>query len=216
MIIGIDPGHGGTNSGCQYDAILEKAYTLETGLALRKALAALGMDSDISRNGDETVSMEQRAARLAHCDFVLVLHVNAAVPADAPKAKSLHTYFNADQVAGSQDGKVSKNSQMGKIILEAAMEIELCAPQLVRPPKPRPLEAAKDGPEARAYNCLTHHRPPAILVEMFFATHPVSNRWATTPYGRASLVATLAAGCACAWYHTEIQHPIDAGERKLV
>ena len=204
MLVGIDPGHGGSNTGCQYDGLIEKAYTLELGLTLRKALAAVGLDSEISRNGDDTLSLEQRAARLARCDFVLVLHVNAALPADAAKAKSLHTYVSADIA----------DTDPGKLALGAATEMELCAPQLVRPAKASPIVCSAKADD-RAHNCLLQHKPPAVLVELFFATHPLSNRWAKTPYGRASLLSTLVAGSVNAWYHHEISHPVDETDRKL-
>jgi N-acetylmuramoyl-L-alanine amidase len=191
MIIGIDPGHGGDNIGTHHYGIVEENYVLELGLRLRQILGELGMGAEITRNCDQAVSFEERASRLVHCDFILVLHCNAAQDA---AAKELRTYV----------------CDTNPIAVSAAREIERCAPEFIAPAKPSPVRVTAAADTVRCYNTLIKHMPrPAVLVELFFATHELSARWAQTQYGKASLLTCLAAGAINAWYNAEVCHTRD-------
>jgi N-acetylmuramoyl-L-alanine amidase len=71
LLIMIDPAHGGSESGAVLNpAILEKDVTLAFALRLLQQLSARGIQSQLVRNGDSTLSTDERA-----------LAVNAAHPA---------------------------------------------------------------------------------------------------------------------------------------
>lgn len=196
MIIGIDPGHGGANIGTHHYGVEEEHYVLETALLLRQTLTGMGMGVELSRNGSQTISFEDRARALALANFILVLHVNAST---MPEAKDLRTYVADDN----------------PIAMRAAIEIERTAPAFIAPQKPTTVRATTQPDTVRCYNTMVQHLPkPTVLVEMFFASHELSARWAQTPYGRASLVTCLAAGAVNAWYHTEVNRPYDNDEDK--
>lgn len=183
MIVGIDPGHGGDNHGAAYHGIVEERYVLDLGLALRPILIGLGMGCEMSRNGNETVSFDSRAARLGRANFVIVLHVNAAA-VDA-NAKDLRCYHLESNPVAASAGK----------------EIERVAPAIIAPKNFVPTVAVKDSPDTnRCYNTLAcYGTKPAVLVELFFCTHEPTARWAQTAYGRGSLLTCLAAGAVNAW-----------------
>lgn len=79
MILGIDPGHGGLNLGCQYSPLSEKVYTLAVANALETRLSAgCNVNACISsRRRDMSTSFVTRAERLRNADAILSLHVNA-------------------------------------------------------------------------------------------------------------------------------------------
>jgi len=184
VIIGLDAGHGGQNLGTRHYGIKEELYTLEIAKMLRPMLLDLSLLCHLSRETDETVSFTERAKRLHQADFVLVLHVNAAP--QAPLACDLRTYI----LPGNQ------------IAYSAAHEMERVAPKLVAPKTADPVKVAPVPELVRPYNTLVHYRDKAaVLVEMFFATHEPSARWAQTPAGKAALCAALAAGCIDAWQY---------------
>lgn len=71
----IDAGHGGQDSGAIRDGILEKDLTLDVARRLDVLIRAEGMGVTLTRHGDETVSLSERA-RLANqesdCVFVSI------------------------------------------------------------------------------------------------------------------------------------------------
>jgi N-acetylmuramoyl-L-alanine amidase len=183
MIVGLDAGHGGTNIGCRYYGIKEEVYTLEIAALTAPLLEQIGIGAAMSRTRDETVSFTERARRLRAADFVLVLHVNAAP--NAPNASDLRTYTLPNM----------------PLALSAAIEMERVAPKPVTPKAPLPTIVSKsDVNTVRAFNTLAAYSDkPAVLVELFFATHEPSAKWAATPTGKAALATVLCAGAVNAW-----------------
>ena len=61
--VAIDAGHGGTNHGTSSaDGVSEKFVTLDIARRLRLEMQARGFHTVMTREGDETVSLQQRAA----------------------------------------------------------------------------------------------------------------------------------------------------------
>lgn len=76
----VDPGHGGKDSGTiGLHGVEEKAITLATGLALRRALLATGrFRVGMTRTTDVFVTLAERVALAmgAHADLFFSLHCN--------------------------------------------------------------------------------------------------------------------------------------------
>ncbi|MDU5951834.1 MAG: N-acetylmuramoyl-L-alanine amidase [Clostridiales bacterium] len=85
--IGIDPGHGGADTGACGMGYQEKDIALDVALRLRKQLQACGVDVIMSRDGDWKYFIDQgadltRRAQVfndANCDAVISLHLNSAM-----------------------------------------------------------------------------------------------------------------------------------------
>lgn len=83
IVVMIDPGHGGTNLGGQIPGLDEKNMTLVTALAMKEELEKYeGITVYLTRSGDETLSLKERAqlAAAVDADFLFSLHYNKAVP----------------------------------------------------------------------------------------------------------------------------------------
>ncbi len=84
FVVAIDPGHGGSNSGCRgnADGPAEKAITLALALELRAQLEIRLPHAKVvlTREGDETVALAERVARANAVgpDLFLSLHANAS------------------------------------------------------------------------------------------------------------------------------------------
>src|SRR6185436_14242767 len=88
ITIVLDPGHGGDDGGA-IDArpthkrgptgVREADMNLRVGLLLRRLLADAGANVVMTRDGDNSVSLTQRAevANKAHADLFISLHHNA-------------------------------------------------------------------------------------------------------------------------------------------
>ncbi|MGI6550427.1 MAG: N-acetylmuramoyl-L-alanine amidase family protein [Syntrophomonadales bacterium] len=92
----IDPGHGGEDSpGCVYGGILERDITLELALRIKDELVNRGYDVLMTREVDETVTLEERAEKVnkSGADLCISFHLNAH---DDASIHGIETWFNPD------------------------------------------------------------------------------------------------------------------------
>jgi N-acetylmuramoyl-L-alanine amidase len=79
-VIAIDPGHGGSDPGAENRVLgtMEKTYTLDVSLRLRKLLEAAGYKVVLTRDSDHDVPKPVRSemANLAGADFFVSVHFN--------------------------------------------------------------------------------------------------------------------------------------------
>ncbi len=83
IVLVIDPGHGGSNTGGQIPGLMEKDITLITALAMKEELEKYeGIRVILTRSGDEELSLYDRPkiAKDAGADLFISLHYNKAVP----------------------------------------------------------------------------------------------------------------------------------------
>lgn len=79
-LILLDPGHGGSDTGALVPSLREKDMNLVMAYKVRKVLTAFGYKVILTRTGDSTLSLKQRAAlcRKWKPDLFVSLHCNAA------------------------------------------------------------------------------------------------------------------------------------------
>ena len=76
----LDPGHGGDDSGTSGPLGNEKVYALDVALAAREQLLRAGFKVELTRAGDQDISLEERVAfanRFANAVFISI-HFNSA------------------------------------------------------------------------------------------------------------------------------------------
>ena len=91
--VAIDAGHGGTNHGASSaDGISEKFLTLDIARRLRIEMQARGFQTVMTRDGDETVSLQQRAAiaNAGDADVFVSVHLNSF---KSPTMLGVETYY---------------------------------------------------------------------------------------------------------------------------
>jgi N-acetylmuramoyl-L-alanine amidase len=89
----IDAGHGGDNPGTSSaTGVREKDVTLDIAARVQRLLAARGFDTVMTRAGDETLSLQQRAAKAnGHRGDVFVsIHLNWL---QRPDGGGIETYY---------------------------------------------------------------------------------------------------------------------------
>jgi N-acetylmuramoyl-L-alanine amidase len=83
-VIALDPGHGGVDNGAENRALgtMEKTYTLDVAMRLRRLLEAAGYKVVLSRDSDYDVPKPQRAeiANQAGADLFVSIHFNSLYP----------------------------------------------------------------------------------------------------------------------------------------
>lgn len=79
IVIVIDPGHGGSNMGAEYNGVTEKEATLKVAAAMKAELEKYeGVVVYVTRTSDEDMELTERAefARSVKADLLLSLHFN--------------------------------------------------------------------------------------------------------------------------------------------
>ncbi len=106
-IIAIDPGHGGSDHGTENHrlGLMEKTFTLDVGLRLRRLLEREGYKvvmtrTDDSRHApDQVEDLQRRAevANLAGADLFLSIHFNSVAPDTRTRGTEVYTFPPAHQ-----------------------------------------------------------------------------------------------------------------------
>ena len=106
----LDAGHGGTQSGCEFDGVLEKDITLAVTLSLKEKLEESGINVVLTRADDQHVSLDERCAiaNASNADLFVSIHCNSYT--DDISIKGFEGYYYQDT-----DGK-----KLAELILSAA------------------------------------------------------------------------------------------------
>lgn len=81
LTVVIDPGHGGSNHGANYNGWQEEDITLTTAIALKKKLEEYNnVDVYLTRDSNISLSLEERAAfsKQMNADILISIHYNAS------------------------------------------------------------------------------------------------------------------------------------------
>lgn len=96
-VVTIDPGHGGNDPGCGEEGALEKDIALPICLKLRDMLEEAGVTVVMTRQTDETVSLDDRAviANDAGSDLFVSVHCNSF----EGQARGMDCYYHRSDAA---------------------------------------------------------------------------------------------------------------------
>jgi N-acetylmuramoyl-L-alanine amidase len=204
----VDAGHGGSEDGAHGPSgTLEKNITLSVARRLKAALEArLGVRVILTRDGDATVDLDERAALANNnkADLFVSLHANASVRTSAAGAEvfylSLEEYGDqAQRVAkgetealpvfggGTRDIEVIlwEMAQARYIEESAALAKEVEAG--LRERVPMSTRAIQQAP----FRVLVGANMPAVLVEMGFITNVEQERQLVSEPFQSSIVQSL-------------------------
>ncbi|HSC29370.1 MAG TPA: N-acetylmuramoyl-L-alanine amidase [Vicinamibacterales bacterium] len=207
----IDAGHGGEEEGARGpDGTLEKDVTLGVARRLKGALESrLGMRVILTRDSDQTVGLDERAAVANNnkADLFISLHANASVRPSATGAEvfylSLADYGDQGERAargeserlpvfggGARDIEVILwEMAQARYIEESAVFAQLVETALRArvPMSPRAIQQAP-------FRVLVGANMPAVLVEMGFITNPDQERQLASDTFQTSFVQALVDG----------------------
>lgn len=185
----IDPGHGGDDQGAKgAKGTVEKTVTLNVARRLKSAIEArLGVRVLLTRDGDQTVSPDQRAALANNnkADLFVSLHANASFRPSAAGAEvlflGLESYGAEGQQASSAASEalpvVGGGSRQIDIVpweLAQARYIDKSAAfaHAIDAALRERIPMAPRGIEQAPFRGLTGVNMPAVIVELGFLTNP--------------------------------------------
>ena len=153
----IDAGHGGIDPGCPLGKT-EKYYNLGVARELQKMLISQGFEAEMSRHGDQSVSLKERCQMAnayfqGHGGIFVSIHHNAS---PSSPAHGIETFYHH----GSANGwKLAENIITGARV--SLWEYD------------HNIRGSKEG---NLY-VLKHTKAPAVLVECEFLTHDQRRLW---------------------------------------
>ena len=183
----IDPGHGGEEEGARGPSgTLEKTVALNVARQLKAALESrLGVRVVLTRDGDETVPLDRRAAMANNnrADLFISIHANASVRRSATGAEVFFLSLDAD---GQPDHDLPEPAadMLPAVGGERAVELILWEMAQVRHLEQSAVLARMIESQLRArvpmspravqqapFRVLVGANMPAVLVEMGFITN---------------------------------------------
>ena len=143
-VVTVDPGHGGGDPGCGEEVALEKDIVLPISLKLRDMLEEAGITVVMTRQTDQSVSLDQRAiiANNAGSDLFVSIHCNSYEGA----ARGMDVYYH----------KAEPAKELAQAVLDQATSLGI-----------HTREVQKNN-----YQVLWDTDMPAVLVETGFVTDP--------------------------------------------
>jgi N-acetylmuramoyl-L-alanine amidase len=206
FVVVLDPGHGGDQDGAlSPDGLKEKDLTLQLAQRIGAALKRRGVRTVLTRAGDLTVPLANRAAIAngIRADLFVSVHLNSMPTAETRQRTSgIETYFmsadasdaratavaareNADRLAGEEAADPS--DPVAAILSDLADADSLSgASRLAYRLHERlvaALGAEDHGVKQAPFYVLAGARMPAVLLELGFISHPAdAQRLTSRPY----------------------------------
>jgi N-acetylmuramoyl-L-alanine amidase len=207
-IVVIDPGHGGDELGARgAQGTLEKDVTLAVARRLKAAIEArMGGRVILTRDGDQTVGLDERAAVANNnkADVFISLHANASVRTSATGAEvfylSLEDYGAQAQRAAQGDGEAlpvfgGGTRDIEVILWEMAqarhIEDSAILARLIEGSLRQRVAMSPRAIQQAPFRVLVGANMPAVLVEMGFISNPEQEKQLASESFQTSIVQAL-------------------------
>ncbi len=208
---GLDPGRGGEEERAvgPITGVLEKDVVLDVARRAAAILRSVGFEVELTRDGDENVSLDDRAAlaNRLHADLFISIHANAS---RAPGAHGAETYILAREAtddaarataalendAGGVLSGAGGREDVGLILWDLAQAEYLAESARLAEAIENRLDAELGledrGVKQAPFRVLVGATCPAVLVELGFLTNPREERLLATAAYRRRLARVLA------------------------
>jgi len=212
----IDPGHGGTDQGATNKALgsMEKTYTLDVSLRLRRLLEAAGYQVVLTRDADYDLPklLRSEMANRANADLFVSVHFNSLYPNTKTTGVEVlcfppRSQRSADSWSpGSRDNAEARDAPVNGFDAWSSV----LAGALHR----RVLDALRDGDRGEKLEhlaVLRDLRCPGVLVEPAFISSDAEAAKLGTAAFRDSIAAAVFAGIQDYAAVVRALHPHPAG-----
>lgn len=191
-LVVIDAGHGGQDTGAIRGGVFEKDLTLDVARRLETAVRAAGFKTMLTRSGDETVSLAERATRANEerdCVFISI-HFDEGGRA---AATGVNTYY-----AARQTPKVPLVASWLPFLQPVAEQKENIDSQslagFVQQALVARTNAMDRGVRTQQFYVIANVRHPAVLVEGGFLSNAEDLTKITTEDYRQQLAVAISEG----------------------
>jgi N-acetylmuramoyl-L-alanine amidase len=217
FLVVLDPGHGGDQDGALApDGTREKDLTLQIAQRVGAALRKRGMRVVMTRAGDLSVPLANRAAiaNAIKADVFVSIHLNSMPTAEQrERTTGVETYFlsadasdahatavaareNADRLAGEET--LDPADPVAAILSDLSDADSLAAASRLAYGLQEKMVAALDaedhGVKQAPFYVLAGARMPAVLMELGFISHPQDSARLETRDYQLKIAEAIAAG----------------------
>lgn len=202
LVVVIDPGHGGMDSGAVAQGVVEKDLNLDVGLRVAQALQAAGLEVKLTREDDHYVPLESRvemANAFAGSIFVSI-HFNDAQGEgrSVSRASGIETYYSGVKELPAAPSLIWTTLFRGSKTASPAPADAVRAGELLAGTIQHSLiantGAADRGIKEEGLYVTRRVRGPAVLVEGGFVSHPQEAHLLQDPEYRQRIANSIAAG----------------------
>ncbi|MHB8894183.1 MAG: DUF5719 family protein [Candidatus Geothermincolia bacterium] len=167
-LVCLDPGHGGTDSGANYNGVAEKDVNLDIARRAKPLLEGMGYRVLMTRTGDETLSLQQRCdiANNANASIYMSIHNNAYMTDS--EGTETYCYYN------SEDGR-----RLATFVHQEVL---------------KRIKLPDRGVKEAGFYVLKHTNMTSALVEGAFLTNPSEAKMLQDPKFRQKIADGVAAG----------------------
>ncbi len=209
VVVVIDPGHGGGDSGAVSQGVVEKDLNLDVGRRIAQCLTARGVKVRLTREDDHFISLEERVRTgNAQPGAVFVsIHFNDASGdgrVAMNRASGIETFYSANKAMSASAGGWMWASLFGagaKADPVAARDVELWSAregeslaQSIQGALVATTAATDRGIKERSLYVTRRVRGPSVLVEGGFVSHPAEAKRLGDPAYRQKLADAIADG----------------------
>lgn len=207
----IDAGHGGVHTGAKSESgLVEKDITLDLASRVRRLLTARGIEVVMTRTGDQTLSLKDRAeaANAGRGDIFVSIHINVLAPATA---RGIETYYlgpgdepGADEIATAENqhsgySLADMRTLLDRIYADARRDESARLAHAVQRSLVRRLQKVDPtitdrGVKTAPFIVLVATDMPAILAEVSCLSNAEEAERLGTPAYRQTIAESLTAG----------------------
>lgn len=196
LVVCLDPGHGGPDSGCTPDGFDESAWAWDVRTRIVNMLSGRGWrvavrDTKIHNAIDPTHEQRAAVAREGKADMVFCLHANASDPRECgpmlfrlPRTLLGSATQIVDDVAIAIASRICRRGQY----VDMRGNVH---------PQGRQLRIAIEGSpiSGRVWHCLRPYAEiPAVLIEFGFASSRADRPWLDSEAGKMDCAESVLAG----------------------
>jgi N-acetylmuramoyl-L-alanine amidase len=197
LVVVLDPGHGGQDSGALCGTVLEKDLTLDVALRTARLLRAAGFATALTRDDDRYVSLTKRASLGNHEDNSLFVSIHFNHNARAT-ASGVETYYPLRQSA-APPGFFSWLPFLQRTDVGPSREKSESLANFIQAALVERTHAVNRGTKPEQFFVITNVRRPAALVEGGFLTNKSDvTKLATTEY-RQEIALAISDGVHRYW-----------------
>lgn len=192
LIVSIDPGHGGSDTGAVRGGVQEKDVVLQVARLVRTLSQtwSVGLEVRLTRDFDKNLGLEEAGQLSKGAHVVVALHADAAA---GPSPQGMWAAYMPDSTHAKASEVVAQaltDSAPGELLRRSGAVVQATD-----------LPGAEDDWLGRARNVLRpHNHAPAVLIEAGFLTNDGDRAFLASEAGRRELAVAIIHGlCRARW-----------------
>ena len=192
LVVVLDPGHGGQDSGAMCGTVLEKDLALDVALRAEPLLRAAGFSTVLTRDDDRYVSLAERASLGNRDDNSLFVSIHFNDGAH-PAISGVETYY-APQQSASPPGLFSWLPFLQRVDSAPLTAQSESLAGFIQAALVERTQAMNRGTKPEQFYVIANVRHPAALVEGGFLTNKAdATKLATAEY-RQQIASAISDG----------------------